>query len=155
MLSDCLICVIRYYCTHSCTSSQNRKAEKVTPSTYWTCSCVLLQENVSRVPHVIRLMASDNVTMKAEIEFFKKVCVNPAALKADSVILGERLLIFELNSQSNYTSPFLAPVATRWLVGIVYGSVRDALLVSLFTEPGPEVFFSAPGSHLSFLFQRR
>ena len=58
-------------------------------------------------------MASDNVTMKAEIEFFKKVCVNPAALKADSVILGERLLIFELNSQSNYTSPFLAPVATR------------------------------------------
>ncbi|XP_031423281.1 uncharacterized protein C20orf96 homolog isoform X2 [Clupea harengus] len=31
-----------------------------------------VKENVSRVPHVIRLMASDNVTMKAEIEFFKK-----------------------------------------------------------------------------------
>ena len=34
----------------------------------------------------------------------------------------ERLLIFEVNSQSNYTAPFCTHEAMRWLAGIVYGS---------------------------------
>ena len=34
---------------------------------------------------------------------------------------GERLLTFELNSQSDCTPHFRAPKATCWLAGIVYG----------------------------------
>ena len=41
---------------------------------------------------------------------------------------GKRLLILELDSQSNYNPPFCAHVATCWLAGIVYGSVQSIFL---------------------------
>lgn len=56
-------------------------------------------------------------------------------LKADSAdLICERLLIFELNSQSTETPPLHPPEA--WLAGIVYGSVQKTQFVFPFTEPG-------------------
>ncbi|KAG5274451.1 hypothetical protein AALO_G00136450 [Alosa alosa] len=40
-----------------------------------------VKENVSRVPLAIRRMASNNGTMKEEIEIYRKACFNPTALK--------------------------------------------------------------------------
>ena len=49
---------------------------------------------------------------------------NQILLKMQSAIqFYERLLMFQLNSQSNYTPPFHAPEALCWSAGIVYGSV--------------------------------
>ena len=50
-------------------------------------------------------------------------------LTMESTTLAKDLLMFELNSQSNYTPPFCAPEAMCWLAGIVYGSVQANILV--------------------------
>ena len=52
----------------------------------------------------------------------------PLYLKCEVRNPGERLLIFDLNSKSNYTSLFLA--------GIIFGSVWNTQFLSLFKEPG-------------------
>ena len=44
--------------------------------------------------------------------------------------LCERLFIVKLNSQSNDTPPFRAPVATPWMAWIVYGSAQATMFVA-------------------------
>ena len=54
-------------------------------------------------------------------------------LKAESVIRFEfhkKWMIFELDSQWNYTHPFRSPEAPFLLIGIVYGSVQATMYVS-------------------------
>ena len=48
------------------------------------------------------------------------------------------LLLFKLNSQSNYTLPLCAHEAKCWLAGIVYGSVRAILFPNYRARTGCE-----------------
>ena len=57
-----------------------------------------------------------------------KVKWNSWHLKMESIIqFCERLLVFDLNSQSNYTRTFCAPDAPCWLAGVVYVLVRGTM----------------------------
>ena len=64
---------------------------------------------------------------------------------------GERLLIFDLNSQSNYTPPFCAPERMCWLAEVVYDLSQATRLVYHLQRQGgiPRIHFSDKSGYVN------
>ena len=77
------------------------------------------------------LNQKQNVLLRCALNCLQAMCDRVVVvLKGGVLVSGERLLIFELNSQSNYTPPLHAAEAMCRLAERVYDSVQATLFVS-------------------------